>query len=88
MVEELAAVYDKETVSKIYQTAVNDQPYSFLTVKLDAADRKDMLWLRWESRLIPENPSTEESDAESLHDNSRASERVRKPRQKPSRKAS
>jgi hypothetical protein len=49
----LAAVYDKETVSKIYQTAVNDQPYSFLTVKLDATDQKDMFWLRWESRLVP-----------------------------------
>ena len=87
LIEELAAVYDKETVSKIYQTAVNDQPYSFLTVKLDAADRKDMFWLRWESRLIPENPSIEEN-AESLHDDSRTSERVRKPRQKPSRKVS
>jgi hypothetical protein len=88
LIEELAAVYDKDTVHQIYQTAVNDQPYSFLTVKLDAADRKDMFWLRWESRLIPENPSSEESDAESLHDNSRTSQRVRKPRQKSGRKAS
>jgi hypothetical protein len=33
---------------------VNDKPYSFLTVKLDAADRRDMFWLRWEARLLPE----------------------------------
>lgn len=63
LVEELAAVYDKGTLLKLYETAVNDQPFSFLNVKLDAVDRSDMFWLRWEARLIPEqNPSIEESD--------------------------
>ncbi len=52
--EELAAVYDKDTLLQFYETAVNDKPYSFLTVKLDAADRRDMFWLRWEARLLPE----------------------------------
>ena len=52
--EELAAVYDKDTLLQLYETAVNDKPYSFLTVKLDAADRRDMFWLRWEARLLPE----------------------------------
>jgi len=46
LVEELAAVYDKETLLKLYETAVNDQPFSFLNVKLDAPDRRDMFWLR------------------------------------------
>ena len=87
LVEELAAVYNKQIVAEIYETAVNDQPYSFLTVKLDAADKKDMFWLRWEARIIPENPSTEESDAESVHDSSSSSQRVRKPRHKSGRKA-
>ena len=83
LVEELAAMYDKDTVRAIYDLAVNDQPYSFLTVKLDAADKKDMFWLRWESRIIPEDVDIEETDAESLHDSSRAPERVRKPRSLP-----
>ena len=75
LVEELAAVYDKETLLKLYEIAVNDQPFSFLNVKLDAPDRKDMFWLRWDARLLPErqqadlsatatNPYIEESDDE------------------------
>ena len=52
--EELAAVYDRDTLLQLYHTAVDDKPYSFLTVKLDAADRRDMFWLRWEARLLPE----------------------------------
>jgi hypothetical protein len=89
LVEELAAVYDKDTVRAIYEYAVNDQPYSFLNVKLDAADKKDMFWLRWESRIIPEDLDVEESeeDAESLQDSSRAPQRVRKPRSVPGTKA-
>jgi hypothetical protein len=89
LVEELAAVYDKDTVRAIYEYAVNDQPYSFLNVKLDAADKKDMFWLRWESRIIPEDLDVEESeeDAESLRNSSRAPQRVRKPRSLPGTKA-
>jgi hypothetical protein len=65
LIEELAAVYDKETLLKLYETAVNDQPFSFLNVKLDAQDRRDMFWLRWDARLLPAtNPSIEESDDE------------------------
>jgi hypothetical protein len=61
--EELAAVYDKQTLLKFYETAVNDEPYSFLNVKLDAQDRRDMFWLRWQARLLPEeDPSIQESD--------------------------
>ena len=86
LVEELAAVYDKDTIRAIYEFAVNDQPYSFLNVKLDAADKKDMFWLRWESRIIPEDIDIEESDAEPLHDSSRAPQRVREPRSRPSKR--
>ena len=60
IVEELAAVYDKDTLLQIYETAVNDKPYSFLAVKLDAADRRDMFWLRWEARLLPEDQEIHE----------------------------
>ena len=87
LIDELAAVYDKETVLKIYEYAVNEQPYSFLNVMLDAADKKDMFWLRWEARIIPEDLDLEESDAEPLHNSSRAPERVRQPRPLPGSKA-
>lgn len=88
LIEELAAVYDKETVTKIYETAVNDQPYSFLNVKLDAAEPKDMFWLRWEGRILPStNASLEESsDAESVHEHHRARKRPRDARPGSSRK--
>jgi len=62
LTEELAAVFDKDTLLKLYETAVNDQPFSFLNIKLDAADRRDMFWLRWDARLLPEYPSIEESE--------------------------
>jgi len=86
LVEELAAMYDKDIVRAIYDYAVNDQPYSFLNVKLDAADKKDMFWLRWESRIFPEDVDIEETDAEPLHDSSRAPQRVREPRSQPSKR--
>lgn len=85
LVEELAAVYDKATLLKIYETAVNDQPFSFLTVKLDAADRRDMFWLRWEARIIPEADGEIDVDEEQSDDErqpvrigGRSPERVRK----------
>lgn len=85
IVEELAAVYDKETLLKFYETAVNDEPYSFLNVKLDAQDRRDMFWLRWEARLLPEfetNPPLEESDDDRQHleQRSRKDQPKRRPR--------
>ena len=81
--EELAAVYDKDTLLKLYKTAVDDQPYSFLNVKLDASDRRDMFWLRWEARLIPEDVSLEESSdvEQSEQIDNGPSKRVHKPRQ-------
>ena len=81
LVEELAAVYDKPTLLKLYETAVNDQPFSFLNVKLDAADRRDMFWLRWEARLLPEDASYIESDVESVEHGGRDDNPVHKPRQ-------
>ena len=85
----VAAVYDKETLLKLYETAVNDKPYSFLNVKLDASDRRDMFWLRWEARLLPEtNPAIEESsDVESLELGGGKAQPTRKPRQDAGRKA-
>jgi hypothetical protein len=86
LVEELAAVYDKQTLLKIYEFAMNDEPYSFLTVKLDAADRRDMFWLRWEARIIPEDLEEEQSEdgeRQPLRKHKRTPERLREPGQKP-----
>lgn len=82
LVEELAAVYDKDTLLQIYNRAVNDQPFSFLTVKLDASDRKDMFWLRWDARILPEDPDIEESDDDEqqpVRNSGRAPQRLREP---------
>ena len=34
------------------------EPYSWLTVKLDAKDKKDIFWLRFERRLLPQSMDT------------------------------
>ena len=50
--EELSGVYDAKTVMELYRHATAD-PYSFMFVRLDAKTRRDMFWLRFESRLLP-----------------------------------
>ena len=52
--EELSGVYDKDTLMQLYRTATAD-PYSFLFVRLDAKTRDTMFYLRFESRLVPED---------------------------------
>ena len=52
--EELSGVYDKDTLMQLYRTATAD-PYSFMFVRLDAKTRETMFYLRFESRLVPED---------------------------------
>ena len=52
--EELSGVYDKDTLLQLYRTATAD-PYSFMFVRLDAKTRDTMFYLRFESRLVPED---------------------------------
>ena len=52
--EELSGVYDKNTLMEMYREATTE-PYSFMFVRLDAKTRRDMFWLRFEARLIPED---------------------------------
>jgi hypothetical protein len=52
--EELSGVYDKDTLLQLYRTATAD-PYSFMFVRLDAKARDTMFYLRFESRLVPED---------------------------------
>ena len=51
--EELSGWYDKETVLQLYEHATSE-PYSWLTIRLDAKRREDAFWLRFEKRLLPE----------------------------------
>jgi hypothetical protein len=54
--EELSGVYDAKTIMELYKYATQD-PFSFMFVRLDAKTRRDMFWLRFESRLLPKEDS-------------------------------
>ena len=56
--DELSGVYDKDTLTQLYRTATAD-PYSFMFVRLDAKTRDTMFYLRFESRLVPEDVDEE-----------------------------
>ena len=50
--DENSAVYDKQTLQRIYEHATRD-PYSFLYVNMLARERRDLFFLRFEARLVP-----------------------------------
>ena len=52
--EELEAIYDKETLLKLYRIAT-DKPYGFLYIKVNAKDKKDMFYSSFEKKLIPKS---------------------------------
>ena len=52
--EENSAVYDKQTLQRIYDRATQE-PYSFLYVNMLARTRRDLFFLRFEARLLPED---------------------------------
>ena len=52
--EELSGVYDKNTLMEMYREATAE-PFSFMFVRLDARTRDTMFYLRFESRLVPED---------------------------------
>ena len=56
--EELSGVYDKNTLMEMYREATAE-PYSFMFVRLDAKTRETMFYLRFESRLVPEDVGEE-----------------------------
>ena len=59
--EELSGAYDAKTIMALYQHATAE-PFSFLFVRLDAKTRRDMFWLRFESRLSPLQESDSDGD--------------------------
>lgn len=54
--EELSGIYDAQTVMELYNHATRE-PFSFMFVRLDAKTRRDMFWLRFEARLLPQEES-------------------------------
>ena len=59
--EELSGVYDAKTIMELYKYATQD-PFSFMFVRLDAKTRRDMFWLRFESRLLPKETESDADD--------------------------
>jgi hypothetical protein len=51
-VEEISAVYPKDTIISLIRKAT-EQQYSFLYVDLAAKRPDQMFWLRFEKRLVP-----------------------------------
>ena len=48
---EQPALVDKQTLMKVYQTAVNDQPFSSLFVKLRESDVNKVFMVRFENEI-------------------------------------
>ena len=55
--EELSGYYPKDVCQDLLDYATHE-PYSWLTVKLDAKEKRDIFWLRFERRLVPESEHT------------------------------
>ena len=76
--EELSGIYDSQTVMQLYNHATAE-PFSFMFVRLDAKTRRDMFWLRFEARLLPQEES-DDAEQQSLADGRGAAEPPREPR--------
>jgi hypothetical protein len=59
--EELSGVYDAKTIMSLYKHATAEA-FSFLFVRLDAKTRDSMFWLRFQSRLLPQEESDSHGD--------------------------
>jgi len=47
-----ALVEKKQTLLKMYDLSVNDEPFSFLYIKLNSRDKSNMFFIRFEKKLI------------------------------------
>ena len=52
LLEELSALYDKNTILEIYRTAT-EGPHNFLYINLTAKKLSDMFYLNFEKKIIP-----------------------------------
>jgi hypothetical protein len=49
---ELSALYPIQTLRQIYEVAINDQDFSWLYVNMSARKKADMMFVRFEDRLL------------------------------------
>ncbi len=67
IIEELSAVYDKNTLMEMYELATRE-PYSFWYIHLAAKRREDMFFLRFEKRMIPNSGKRDQEDGSTAPD--------------------
>ena len=67
IIEELSAVYDKNTLMEMYELATRE-PYSFWYIHLAAKRREDMFFLRFEKRMIPNSGKRDQGDGGTASD--------------------
>ena len=67
IIEELSAVYDKNTLMEMYELATRE-PYSFWYIHLAAKRREDMFYLRFEKRMIPNSGKRDQGDGGAASD--------------------
>ena len=67
IIEELSAVYDKNTLMEMYELATRE-PYSFWYIHLAAKRREDMFYLRFEKRMIPNSGKRDQADGGTASD--------------------
>ena len=60
LAEEMSGYYPKEVCLQLH-TYATSEPFSFLFIRLDGKTRRDVFWLRFESRLVLET-SEEDKD--------------------------
>ena len=58
---ENSAVYDKQTLLKIYKAATTPQ-FGFLYMNLMAHDVRDMFFFKFESRIVPRTQAQNAAD--------------------------
>ena len=49
---ELSALYPIQTLRQLYEIAINDQDFSWLYVNMSARKKADMMFVRFEDRLL------------------------------------
>ena len=58
--EEMAAIYDKKTLTQLYSMATN-KPFGFLYIKVNAKQKEDMFFDSLQRRFIPREASEDEN---------------------------
>jgi len=62
LAEELSGLAGSKDAALALLDYATREPFSFLFVRLDAKTRRDTFWLRFEKRLVVEDPASKETD--------------------------